>query len=245
MSKRVKTTEDFIGKAKDIHNNKYEYVFVDYKDSHTKVTIICPVHGVFEQTPNKHLSKKGCSKCGFISRCNLVKSDTNTFVNKAKKIHGDKYGYSEVEYIGKENKIKIICNKHGIFEQTPHNHLAGNGCPICRESKGESIITDFLTKNKIKFTPQKRFSECRNILPLPFDFYLNDYNICIEYQGIQHFEPRSKFGGKVEFEKTIKRDKIKFDFCEKNKISLLLITYKDNVNEILNNFLTNELKTTT
>lgn len=242
---RTLTTEQFIEKANKIHNFKYDYSLTKFINSKIKIRIICPIHGEFEQSHNKHLSKKGCPKCGFISRCKLATSNTEAFIKKAIEIHGEKYDYSNVNYIGKENKVEMKCDKHGIFKQTPHNHLAGNGCPICKESKGESIITEFLNKNKIKFTPQKRFSECRNILPLPFDFYLNDYNICIEYQGIQHFEPRSKFGGKVEFEKTIKRDKIKSDFCEKNKISLLLITYKDNLNEILNNFLTNVLKTTT
>lgn len=242
---RTLTTEQFIEKANIIHNNKYDYSLTKFINTKTKVKIICPIHGEFEQSHNKHLSKKGCPKCGFISRCKLATSNTETFIEKAIKVHGEKYDYSNVNYVGKENKVEIKCNKHGIFKQTPHNHLAGNGCPICKESKGESIITNFLNENKINFIPQKRFSECRNILPLPFDFYLTDYNTCIEYQGIQHFEPRSKFGGDIEFEKRIKCDKIKFDFCQKNQIPLLIITYKDNIDEILNNYLTNVLKTTT
>lgn len=242
---RTLTTEQFIEKSNKIHNNKYDYSLTKFINCKIKVKIICPIHGEFEQSHNKHLSKKGCPKCGFISRCKLATSNTETFINKAIEVHGEKYDYSNVNYIGKESKVGIKCRKHGIFDQTPHNHLAGNGCPICKESKGESIITDILNKNEIKFTPQKRFSGCRNILPLPFDFYLNDYNICIEYQGIQHFEPRSKFGGEVDFEKTIKRDKIKFNFCEKNQIPLLFITYKDDINEVLLSYITDILKTTT
>ena len=184
---RTLTTEQFIEKAKLIHGDKYDYSLTKFINSKIKVKIICPIHGEFEQSHNKHLSKKGCSKCGFISRCNLASSNSSEFINKAIKIHGTKYNYSNVVYTGRGDKIIINCEKHGNFEQTPHNHLAGNGCPHCRDSKGEKIINEFLNKKNINFISQKRFSNCRHILPLPFDFYLPDYNICIEFQGIQHF----------------------------------------------------------
>jgi len=226
---RTLTTEQFIEKAKLIHNNKYDYSLTKFINSKTKVKIICPIHGEFEQFHGKHLSKKGCFKCGFISRCKLATSNTETFIKKAVKVHGEKYDYSNVTYIGKENKVEIKCKYHGIFSQTPHNHLAGNGCPHCRESKGENIINHFLTKNNIKFIPQKRFADCRNILPLPFDFYLTEYNICLEFHGIQHFKPRTKFGGEKEFKKTQLRDSIKLNYCKTKNILLIVITYKDNI----------------
>ena len=83
---------------------------------------------------------------------------------------------------------------------------------------------------------QKRFSDCRYKLPLPFDFYLLDYNICIEYHGIQHYEPRSKFGGEIEYEKTILRDTIKKEYCLKQNIPLLIISYNENVKDKLTLF---------
>lgn len=240
---RTLTTEQFIEKAKKIHNNKYDYSKTKFVNSKTKVKIICPIHGEFEQSHDKHLAKKGCAKCGFISRCNIARSNSHDFITKAVKVHGDKYKYDNVVYIGKEDKVIINCKKHGDFKQTPHNHLAGNGCPHCRDSKGETVINGFLTKNNINFTPQKRFTDCRHILPLPFDFYLPDYNICIEYQGIQHFEPRSKFGGKVEFVKTQLRDSIKLSYCRTKNIPLIVITYKDNIEvELINFFNTYILK---
>jgi hypothetical protein len=241
MPKRL-TTEQFIAKAKIIHNDKYDYSLTKFINSKTKVKIICPIHGEFEQFHDKHLSKKGCSKCGFISRCKLATSNTETFIKKAKTIHGEKYNYSSVIYTGKENKVDIICKIHEVFKQTPHNHLAGNGCPICNESKGETIISNILKDNTINYIPQKRFNECRNILPLPFDFYLPEHNTCIEYQGIQHFEPRSKFGGEKEFVKRVKCDEIKFNFCKNNNIQLLLITYKDNIQDVLTSYIANILK---
>ena len=128
----------------------------------------------------------------------------------------------------------ITCQKHGDFHQTPHNHLAGNGCPICRESKGESQIAKWLDDNNIKYIRQHRFPDCKFKLPLPFDFYLPKHNICIEYQGIQHFKPRSKFGGVKEFEKMKERDMIKVKYCNEKGISLLVISYLDDYNRLLN-----------
>jgi len=234
--RKVVTTEEFIIKAKSIHGNKYDYSKVNYLNVRTKVKIICYKHGEFNQTPNKHLKNSGCPKCGFISRCNKVRSNTKEFIEKTKNIHGNKYDYSKVNYVGKENKVIIICSKHGEFNQTPHNHLSGNGCPICRESKGEIKIREFLIKNNISFIAQKRFNDCRYILPLPFDFYLPKHNICIEYQGIQHYKPRCKFGGEKEFKKIKIKDLIKLNYCEEKKINLITINYKENVNEILSRF---------
>jgi hypothetical protein len=233
---RTLTTEQFIEKANKIHNNKYDYSKTKFVNSKTKVKIICPLHGEFEQSHNKHLSKKGCPKCGFISRCNIARSTSYDFITKAIKIHGDKYNYDNVVYTGKENKVIIICEKHGSFNQTPHNHLAGNGCPHCRDSKGEREINKFLSENNIKFIPQKRFKDCRYILPLPFDFYLPEHNMCIEYHGIQHFKPRSKFGGESEFKKVVLRDKIKVEYCINNNIKLNIIKYNDNLLQLLNSY---------
>ena len=232
MGKKV-TTEDFIIKANLIHNDKYHYTKVKYINVKTKIVIICPIHGAFEQTPNKHLGDKGCSKCGFISRCNKARSNTNEFIVKAMNIHGDKFDYTNVEYTGRDDKVNITCSKHGDFLQTPHNHLKGHGCPVCRESKGEMEISEHLKLRDIIFEQQKRFSDCRNILPLPFDFYLPEYNMCIEYQGIQHYKPRSIFGGEKEFNKTKKRDLIKVNYCEENGITLIKIKYSEDIKKVL------------
>jgi predicted RNA-binding Zn-ribbon protein involved in translation (DUF1610 family) len=150
MGKKV-TTEDFIVKAIIKHGDKYNYSNVIYVNAKSNVKIICIEHGEFEQTPNKHLDKKGCPKCGFISRCNKARSNTKEFINKSIKVHGTKFNYSNVDYTGRGDKIKIICKKHGEFEQTPHNHLAGNGCPTCRESKGEIEVSQYLQNNNINF----------------------------------------------------------------------------------------------
>ena len=129
---RTKTTEQFIIDAKSIHGDKYDYSLVDYINNKSKVKIICPTHGEFEQIPYSHLSGKGCPKCkGDKSRI-LNQSNTEEFINKADKIHDNKYDYSLVEYENARTKVKIICHVHGEFEQTPASHLSGHGCPKCK-----------------------------------------------------------------------------------------------------------------
>ena len=123
---RKLTTEEFIKRANKIHKNKYNYSKTEYINSLTKVCIICPEHGEFWQTPNGHLSGKGCSKCS----CNTLLT-TEQFIQNAKKIHGDKYDYSKVEYINNSKEVIIICPIHGEFKQIARNHISGSGCPKC------------------------------------------------------------------------------------------------------------------
>ena len=142
-----------------------------------------------------------------------------------------------VEYKTNNKKVKIICKDHGIFEQTPTLHYSGFGCSICNSSsKGELKIFKYLKNYKINFENQYSFKNCRNILPLPFDFYLPDHNLCIEYDGIQHFKPIIQFGGDIEFKKVQLRDKIKTKYCNDNNIKLLRIKYNENIIEKLDDF---------
>ena len=121
------TQEEFIKKARHIHNDKYDYSKVQYVNSQTKVCIICPEHGEFWQTPSSHLDRQGCRKC-----YGNYKSNTEEFIEKAKKIHGDKYDYSKVQYVNNKTKVCIICPIHGEFWQKPNVHLRGNGCINCK-----------------------------------------------------------------------------------------------------------------
>lgn len=124
-------TAEFIIKAKKIHGDKYDYTEVIYTKANSKINIICKMHMLFSQIPNDHLNGSGCPKCGIIDRFGKLTSNTNTFIEKAIKIHGDKYDYSEVNYIKNSIKIKIICNVHGLFKQMPSRHLSGSGCIKC------------------------------------------------------------------------------------------------------------------
>jgi ferredoxin-like protein FixX len=232
---RKLNSKEFIKRARRIHGDKYDYSKVEYIDSKTKIIIICPFHGIFFQIPNDHLSKKGCKECGTINSAEKRSSSKIDFTEKAKIIHGDKYNYFKVKYKRTYIKIEIICKKHGSFFQTPHKHLAGRGCPKCSSSKGEEQIRNYLIKNSIVFEEQKRFKECRDVLPLPFDFFIPDYNTLIEYDGELHFYKSRRVNGPLKLNKTILHDKIKNNFCIKNRIKLIRISFdlKENVGDIL------------
>ena len=215
---------DIINEFKKIHGDRYDYFCVNYVNGVTKVKIKCVEHGVFEQTPSMHKSGQGCKKC-----YGKEKLNHNIVIDNFLKTHGKKYNYSKVNYVNAHSKVSIICPEHGKFEQTPNNHKNGNGCPQCNESNGETKVRVFLEKNNIFYIPQHKFFNCKNSLSLPFDFYIPDANICIEFNGLQHYKPIEYFGGKKEFEKRKINDKIKQDYCIENSIELIKIKYNDDV----------------
>lgn len=226
-----RTQEDFIRDSKILHENKYDYSLVSYKGLKEPVDIICPIHGIFKQKPREHLQGNGCPECG-----GTRKSNTEEFIEKAKKIFPE-YDYSKVFYKNNRTKIEIICKKHGSFFIKPNDLLNNHGCPICNESSGERIIRKYLEENKIEFVTQKIFHNLfykDSSHPLKFDFYLPQYNLCIEYQGEQHYKPIDAFGGLESFIKGQERDNMKREFCKKNNINLLEIKYNQNIKEELN-----------
>jgi len=151
MPKKL-VTEIFIEKAKKVHGDKYDYSKVNYTGGHNKVTIICPIHGEFEQTPANHLQGKGCYKC----RNNYIKKikihSVDQFIEKARKVHGDRYDYSKVVYVNSNTKVTIICPIHGEFEQVAKLHLEGYGCKVCGNDFGSIKRTltteEFIEKAK-------------------------------------------------------------------------------------------------
>lgn len=129
------TRETFILKAKIIHGDKYDYNKIAYKNNKTLVIIGCSKHGDYSQIPNSHLLGKGCKKCAieYISSKKLFTNED--FIIRANEVHGDRYIYTETDYLKSNLKVNIICRKHGIFKQTPNNHLNGQHCPICVNKK--------------------------------------------------------------------------------------------------------------
>jgi hypothetical protein len=151
--KKKKTSVEFITQAKLVHGDKYDYSKVDYKRTHEPVIIICPTHGEFYQTPSIHLNGSGCSKCSTESITEKSRKTKDDFINQAKLIHGDKYDYSEVDYIRNSLPIKIICPKHGLFIQRPVHHINNKSeCPqCCHEKNAQRLLSnteDFLLKAK-------------------------------------------------------------------------------------------------
>ena len=234
-SKRC-SLEDFIKRSNVIHNNKYDYSKVEYKNTNTKVKIICKIHGEFEQKPYHHLNGTMCPYC------RGVKTNKNIFVEKSNVIHDNKYDYSLVDYKNCNTNVIIQCPIHKEFNQTPTKHLAGHGCPICNESKGEINIRKYLNKNKIKYVSQYRFDGCKDKNELIFDFYLPDFNICIEFDGEQHYNPLKFFGGDIGLIDNIKKDNIKNDYCHENSIKLFRIKYDDNIEESMDFYIKTNVK---
>ena len=232
--KSRKNKEYFIKKAKQIHGDKYDYSKVEYHKAIERVCIICPEHGEFWQTPSNHLSGHECPICAQEKRLEKRRDDKNAFIEKARKIHGDNYDYSKVNYINSETKVCIICPEHGEFWVRPGNHINSRiGCPVCSESHLEKEVRTMLKNAGIELEGQKTFEWLRYENPLVLDFYLPEYNIAIECQGIQHYQPVG-FGCKNEekiqemFELVRDRDKTKKILCEKHGIKILYYT-KENV----------------
>lgn len=132
-----KTTEEFVEKSKLTHGDKYDYSKVNYINESLYVTIVCPIHGNFTQTPRNHY-RHGCKKCAIsdkkdnhVPSISINRKTKDEFGVQANKVHKNFYDYSKVEYIGNKKKVEIGCVKHGYFFQTPKNHLAGQGCSKC------------------------------------------------------------------------------------------------------------------
>jgi hypothetical protein len=133
-NKQTLTREEFIKKANDIHNNKYNYDKVDYKHNNIPVIITCKIHGDFNMKPHHHIIGRACYDCGIIKWKKSNTFTTEEFILKSNKIHGYKYNYDNVIYENCYTKVEIICKLHGIFTQDPHSHTSGNGCPKCSKT---------------------------------------------------------------------------------------------------------------
>ncbi len=140
MTKR-NTLESFIIKAQYVHGTLYNYSKVNYVNANTKVIIICPVHGEFEQRASSHTQGYGCNKCGTLLQKQKITGSIEEFIAKAKEIHGDKYDYSKAIFNGKLNNITITCPVHGDFEQNASNHIRGGNCPNCSTIKSSEKRT--------------------------------------------------------------------------------------------------------
>lgn len=238
--------ELFIKRANNKWNNFYNYSKVEYKTARKKVIIICPIHGEFLQSPGSHLNNE-CMKCSIIKNANNQKDTKEDFIKKAELIHKGVYDYSNVNYINSKIKIEIICKKHGSWLQMPYNHLLGKGCSVCVElfnSKGQKLVEKFFKTHYINFKRQKTFDDCRNPYTnakLRFDFYIPKHNICVEYDGQQHFKPVSMWGGKIGLLETQNRDAIKNKYCKEKNIPLIRISYKENVFEKLSSLLLTQI----
>lgn len=229
------TTEEFIKRAINIHGNKYDYSKVDYVNNKTKVCIICPKHEEFWQIPYNHLHGEDCIKCVRERISQQYASTLEEFIEKAKRVHGDRYDYSKVEYKNAQTKVRIICPEHGEFLQTPHKHLQGHGCSQCKYSRLEQQVQILLENNKIEYVSQQTFDWLKNKHNLYLDFYLPKHNVAIECQGEQHFRNVGYFNGEEGFKQRLFRDSLKKQLCEEHGIKMSYFADKEFEEEVIAN----------
>ena len=229
--------KDFVKLAKKVHGDRYDYSKTEIpKSTQSKVTIICPEHGEFKQFVWLHLSGCKCPACaGFPNR--LTKEERGElFIQKAKERYGNKFDYSNVNYVNNDTTVEIYCNEHYVScMTTPDTHIRGGSCPMCARSEGEALIYGFLSNHSIRFYTQYRFEHdnpmCKRAY-LNADFYLPDYNLVIEFNGIQHYETTPFFNNKEwTLEDQQIRDATLVDVLQRQGIRLLVIKY-DDINRI-------------
>lgn len=248
-SKKYKpTTEEWVKKAMKIHP-EFDYSKVIYKDNKTPITIICKKHNEeFTVIPNNFINDiYSCPKCRAEYKHNLYTKTTEQFIEDVKKVHGDKYDYSKVNYINNKTNITIICKKHGEFSQMAGSHLAGYGCPKCKLKSQ----TKLYEKLKESFPNEEILFEVGNstidwINGQRFDIYFPKYNIAVEYNGIQHYIPIEHFGGELKFQDQLEYDKLKRKKCKENNCTLFEVKYNyteedyqklvENIKNITNNY---------
>ena len=253
IKKRKMTREQFIEKAEKIHVNedgttKNTYNDIVFIDRDTEVEVTCKKHGNFKIKPKEHLKGTGCPKCRAEKTRQIFGMTNDEFINRIKKLYGDLYNTSKVDYKTINDEVILICKEHGEFRKTPLQLLyKKSACPICSMSNLEKIVMGKLNEKKIEYVFQANKNKLKflqsniSCASLSLDFYLPQYNIAIECQGSQHFEPNEYFGGEEAFEKQIERDERKKKLCEENNVKLIYINYFDSIDEI-NNKLQNIIK---
>lgn len=162
-----RTNRQFIDEAKLVHGDKYDYSKVEYKNSRTKVCIICSNHGEFWQIPYDHLRGIGCQKCWFDRRAKEQTLSQEQFLERSYDKHGNKYDYSKVKYIKLDIPVIIICPLHGEFTQKPEVHLVGAGCPKCGRIKAN---------NSNSYSQDEFIKKCSKIHNNKYDYSLVKYN---------------------------------------------------------------------
>jgi exonuclease III len=165
------TTERFIARAREVHGDRYDYSLVTCHSSTEPVSIICPQHGPLEQVPTYHLSGRGCAQCGKERISKALALTTQKFIARARKVHGERYDYSLVDYRHTHQPVTIICSRHGPFQQLPSNHLKGKGCNLCAEEKRTKAKT---------LTTETFIARAREVHGELHDYSLVDYRMGTE-----------------------------------------------------------------
>lgn len=233
--------DTFVNKMKNV--NKNIKIIGEYKGIDKNIKCQCLLcNNIWNPMANDILNNhRGCPECGKLKSANSRRKTHIEFLYDLYMVNPNIEALSE--YVSSRIKIKCRCKTDGYeWDSTPNNLLSGKGCPRCNTPKGELAIAKFLDNKNIYYIRQYKFDDCKNKNHLFFDFYLSDYNMCIEYDGEQHFEivdfsSHNQERAKKQFEKIKLRDNIKNKYCQQNNIKLLRIPYWDfdNIEKILEN----------
>lgn len=203
-----KTQEDFIKECMEKHKGKYGYSKVEYETRKSKIKIDCSIHGEFEQDAGNHLLGAGCPKCGIKKAHDHFRKDNNHFIEKSRKVHGDRYDYSESTYVGKAKPIDIMCKDHGKFtlQKASYHYTASNmGCPECSAkvgvSQGEIEISMFLEEIGVEHETSNRTLLEGN---QEVDLYMPNEKVAIEYNGLYWHSEQMGKNSKYHLDKTQK-----------------------------------------
>lgn len=234
---RKLTLEVVINRCKEIWGDLYDLSqIVDYKNTSSKVKIICTKHGEFSTTINQLLQGHGCYECGLDRISDSQRIDFEEFLEMKKDVWGDTYQVKKDDYKSYQS-FRVYCKTHDFYWETiGSNFLKGHGCRHCgiTVSKGETRIEEILKDKKIKFLEQHKFVGMEYKRVLRCDFYLPEYNLVIEYNGRQHYESIDFFGGIEGLRETRKRDRLKEQYCQENQINFEIIKYDEIVEDRLN-----------
>lgn len=209
---RVRTQEDFIKKAQEIHGTKYDYSQVKYVSTQTPVTIICPIHGPFQQKPFNHLRGHDCPICGR----DKTKTGRDEFIRRARAVHGNRYDYSRVVYKRTNEKVEIICPVHGSFWQTPQCHISSKqNCPKCAAEEGgqkrrgdNNPMRKPETKAKARKTCLERYGAKTYAESLEGRQKLHDIVTSPEIQAKMEATCQARYGAKLWSASDIGREKL-------------------------------------
>jgi hypothetical protein len=207
-----------------IEERSYKLLSKEYFRNSDKLEIKCPKGHVFKQKLNDFCNGHGCPHCAGLAR--------HSFEYIKEQVEKEGFILLETEYKNAKTKMNMICpNGHHVYVNW-NNFSNGFRCQKCGRSKGEETIAKYLDEQEIEYVTQHTFKDCKNVYGLPFDFYIPSLNICIEYDGEQHFKP-TRFGSMTQeqaeqgFVRTQQNDNIKNEYCKKNNIQLIRIPYTD------------------
>lgn len=240
-SNKEEHQKDFVYKIKNKYGqNRFNYSKLDYTGPQSKIILICNKCGTEFSITAKELVRNGrelepCPTCLH----NRISLSTEEVIDRINKKFDNKYDTSEVKYVNARTPIILTCKDCGTkFSIIPnsifYNKESLGGCPYCKQTWGEKTVTDYLKSRKLLFISQKRIYSTERYFIV--DFYLehNNRKYVIEYNGIQHYEPVKKFGGKLQYEKQKVRDRELQNLCNEKSIKLIWISYKLSKDKIFN-----------